>query len=62
MMTVEDIQKAVSKLPSEELAKFRAWFEEFEADRFDRKIERDAKVGRLDSLAEKPPSELRKVG
>jgi hypothetical protein len=60
MTTVEEIEKAVSKLPSEELAKFRAWFEEFEAARFDRKIERDAHTGRLDDLAEDTLSEFRK--
>ena len=51
-MTVEDLEKAVSKLPPDDLARFRAWFEEFEATRFDRKIERDATSGRLDRLAE----------
>jgi hypothetical protein len=60
MTTVEEIEKAVSKLPSQELAKFRAWFEEFEAARFDRKIERDAKAGRLDKLAREALSEFRK--
>jgi hypothetical protein len=60
MATVEEIEKAVSKLPSEELAKFRVWFEEFVAARFDRKIERDAHSGRLDKLAEEALSEFRK--
>jgi hypothetical protein len=52
MTTVEDIEKAVERLPPDSLAKFRAWFEEFEAARFDSKIERDAKNGRLDKLAD----------
>jgi hypothetical protein len=51
-MTIEDLEKAVSKLPPDQLAKFRDWFEAFEAARFDEKIERDAKAGRLDRLAE----------
>jgi hypothetical protein len=50
-MTVEDIEKAVSKLAPDQLARFRAWFEEFDAARFDAKIERDAKAGKLDRLA-----------
>jgi len=50
-MTVEDLEKAVAKLPPDQLARFRAWFEEFDAARFDQKIERDAKGGRLDVLA-----------
>lgn len=51
-MTIEDLEKAVAKLPSDQLAKFRDWFEAFDAARFDEKIERDAKAGKLDRLAE----------
>ena len=58
-MTVEDIEKAVSKLPPDELARFRAWFEAFEAARFDEKIERDAKAGKLDRLAEEAIADFR---
>jgi hypothetical protein len=59
-MTIEDIEKAVSKLSPDQLAEFRAWFEEFDAARFDEKIERDAKSGRLDRLADQALSDLRK--
>ena len=58
-MTIEDIEKAVSQLPPEDLARFRAWFQEFEAARFDQKIERDAKAGRLDRLAEQALADYR---
>ena len=58
-MAVEDIEKAVAKLAPDELAKFRVWFEAFEADRFDRKIERDAKGGKLDRLADEALAEFR---
>jgi hypothetical protein len=58
-MTVEDIEKAVAELQPNELARFRAWFEAFDADRFDRKIERDAKAGRLDRLADAGLAEFR---
>jgi hypothetical protein len=51
-MTIEDLEKAVAKLPPEQLAQFRAWFEEFDGARFDEKIERDAKAGKLDRLAD----------
>jgi hypothetical protein len=51
-MTIEDIERAISKLPPTELARFRAWFEEFDGARFDGKIERDIKAGKLDKLAE----------
>jgi hypothetical protein len=59
-MTIEDIEKAVSKLSPDQLAEFRAWFEEFDAARFDEKIERDAKSGRLDRLADQALGDLRK--
>jgi len=36
-----------------------AWFEEFEAAKFDRKIERDARAGRLDQLAEQALADFR---
>jgi hypothetical protein len=52
MTTVEDIEKALSDLPAEELARFRAWFEAFEAARFDKRIEHDATSGKLDGFAE----------
>jgi hypothetical protein len=51
-MTIEDLENAVSKLPPDQLARFRAWFEAFDAASFDRKIERDSKAGKLDRLAE----------
>ena len=51
-MTIDDIEKAVASLPGEQLDRFRAWFEAFDAARFDEKIERDAASGKLDRLAE----------
>jgi hypothetical protein len=59
MPTLEDIERAVGELPPEQLARFRAWFEEFEATRFDQRIERDAKAGQLDRLAEQALSDFR---
>jgi hypothetical protein len=58
-MTIEDIEKAVAEFQPDELARFRAWFEAFDADRFDRKIERDAKAGRLGRLADAALAEFR---
>ena len=51
MTGLDKIEKAVSKLSAEELARFRAWFEAFDAARFDDKIARDAERGKLDRLA-----------
>jgi len=51
MMTIDKLEKAVSELPPQELAKFTTWFEEFLADHWDRQIKADAAAGRLDHLA-----------
>ena len=59
-MTIEDLEKAVAKLPPDQLARFRAWFEAFDAARFDEKIERDAKSGKLDKFAEHAMDDYRK--
>jgi hypothetical protein len=59
-MTIEDLEKAVAKLPPEQFAEFRAWFEALDAARFDQKIERDAKAGKLDASADKAVEDFRK--
>lgn len=59
-MTVEDIEKAVAKLAPEQFAKFREWFDAFDAARFDSKIEHDAKTGKLDRLADQALADFRK--
>ena len=43
----------------DELARFRAWFEEFDAARFDAKIEHDANSGKLDRLADEALADMR---
>ncbi len=60
MTKLEDIEKAVAELAPGELARFRAWFEEFQSARFDEKIERDAGSGKLDGLAEAAVADFRK--
>jgi hypothetical protein len=59
MSTLEDIEKALTELPPDQLAEFREWFEAFDAARFDERIERDAKSGRLDRLAEQALADFR---
>jgi hypothetical protein len=51
-MTLHDIESAVAGLSPDELARFRAWFVEFDADAWDCQIEEDANAGRLDALAD----------
>jgi hypothetical protein len=52
MKSVEEIQDAVRQLSKEELARFRAWFAEFDANLWDEEWEEDVTKGRLDPLAE----------
>ena len=59
MTKIEDIEKAVAAPPANELAEFRARFEKFDSARFDEKIERDAKAGKLDRLADEALTDLR---
>jgi hypothetical protein len=59
IMSIEDLEKAVADLTPDQYARFCAWFEAFEADRFDRKIERDAQAGKLDRLADQAIADLR---
>lgn len=49
-MTVTELERAVAQLSEEELARFRTWFEEFDAQMWDKQIEEDAKSGRFDQL------------
>jgi hypothetical protein len=52
MSKVEALEEEVRKLSPEELVAFRKWFEEFDAQTWDRQIEADALAGKLDALAE----------
>jgi hypothetical protein len=53
MSTVEEIERAVRELPPAELAAFRDWFAEFDAEAWDRQIEADIAAARLDAAAQK---------
>ncbi len=59
MVDVRDIEQAVRRLPPGELARFRRWFVKFDAQRWDRQFEADAKGGRLDALADQALGDLR---
>jgi hypothetical protein len=59
MTTAEDIERAILQLPAAELDKFRVWFETFDAQRFDERIERDARAGKLDRMADEALAEHR---
>jgi hypothetical protein len=50
MSTVEELEAAVQQLSPEDRAAFRAWFSQFDADEWDRKLDADVAAGRLDWL------------
>jgi hypothetical protein len=57
-MTVHEIEKAITELSPEELARFREWFEEFDAQIWDEQFERDAESGKLDKLASRAKADF----
>lgn len=59
MSSVAEIENAVQNLSQEELRRFRAWFQEFDAEAWDRQFEEDALSGKLDALADEALSDLR---
>lgn len=58
-MTIAELEQAVTQLSKEEFARFRDWFEEYQAQQWDEQIERDAKAGKLDKIAEQALNDYR---
>jgi hypothetical protein len=52
-MGIQEIEQAITDLTPKELARFRQWFEEFDAQIWDQQLEADVKSGKLDKIAEK---------
>ena len=59
MSTIAEIENAVRQLPAGDLAAFRAWFAEFDAQHWDHQFESDVKSGKLDWLREEALRDLR---
>jgi hypothetical protein len=53
MSEIEQLEQRIQSLSPEELARFRAWFLEFDAKIWDQQIEADVKDGKLDKLIDK---------
>ncbi len=51
MSNLEELEHRIQNLPSGELAKFRAWFIDFDHMLWDKQIESDSKSGKLHGLA-----------
>jgi hypothetical protein len=52
MTRIEKVESEIERMTAEELAAFRAWFAEFDAEVWDRKFEADVYAGKLDGLAD----------
>ena len=59
MSTIQEIEAAVRQLSPEELASFRTWFAEFDAELWDRQLEQDIAAGRLDGFADEALEDFR---
>lgn len=52
-MSLQELETAIASLSPAELSAFSAWFEEFLAEAWDRRIEEDIREGRLDEACRK---------
>lgn len=52
MQSVKDIESVIATLTPEELRYFREWFEQFDAQCWEKQLEQDAQSGRLDAMAD----------
>ena len=59
MATVESLENSIKQLSAADLAKFRAWFAEFDAAAWDSQVESDAASGKLDGLAQEALAEYK---
>ncbi|MBE3118222.1 MAG: hypothetical protein IMZ50_05625, partial [Candidatus Atribacteria bacterium] len=50
--SIQELKQAVTQLPSKDLARFREWFDEFDAQIWDKQFEADAESGKIDKIAE----------
>lgn len=59
MGAVEKLELLIKSLSAQELAQFRQWFAEFDAQIWDRQIETDTAAGKLDRLIEESMADHR---
>ena len=59
MTKVQLLEREIKKLGRSDLAKLRRWFQEFDADAWDRQFERDIASGSLASLAKEAAADFK---
>ena len=57
MTRLEQIEKEVESLAPDELAAFRAWFAEYDWQKWDRELDQDVAEGKLDRFADEALAE-----
>ena len=59
MDKIEKIGRELREFSRSELAAFRRWFHEFNAQAWDREMEEDAQAGKLDAMVEAALQDLK---
>ncbi|XHX80407.1 MAG: hypothetical protein RBJ76_10905 [Stenomitos frigidus ULC029] len=57
-MSLENIEKAILSLPSNEFERLRRWFFDLDYDRWDTQIEQDISDGKLEAFAQEAIAEF----
>jgi hypothetical protein len=55
---LDELEARIRKLPAESLARFRAWFYDFDDELWDRQIESDQKAGKFAKLIDEARKEF----
>ncbi|MBW4682463.1 MAG: hypothetical protein KME19_20570 [Microcoleus vaginatus WJT46-NPBG5] len=58
MLTLEQIEAAILKLPPDEFQHLRQWFLDLDNRRWDEQLEKDIAKGRLEDLAQEALADL----
>ncbi len=58
-MSIQELKQAVIQLPPKDLVRFRVWFDEFDAQIWDKQFEANAESGKIDKIAEKALNDYR---
>lgn len=58
MGTLSEIEAAIKKLPEGDIRQLATWLQEYLDDMWDRQIEGDLKLGKLDSLIAKAEADI----
>ena len=56
-MGIKQIERAITRLPAKELAKLVTWLEDYHAQVWDERIEKDLEAGHLDAVLAKVDEE-----